>query len=118
MPKFGKFFNVRIAFDATNDLMDKLITLGYMRNGKGKYAPIARDLLTEAVEQKIQSLEGKERTEFKTILESVKIKSLVVHMEREEGKKESLQTEEPSSQPGETGEGEQTTGDVLDILGR
>lgn len=105
MPKSGKFFNVRVAFDATNDLMEKLIALGYLRNGKGKYAPIARDLLTEAVEQKIKSLEGRERTEFKTILESVKIKSLVVHLEREEEKQESLQTEEPSSQHGETGEG-------------
>lgn len=103
MPKPVHIFRAQIAFHSDFDLYEKLIALGYMRSARnGTYASVARDLLTQAVDQQIEDMTYKERQEFKVILDSVKARVAIENMEREEKLKARLQAKEPRSQPGDT----------------
>lgn len=96
MPKLGKFFNIQLVFSARDELKQKLIALAYLRGDEGQYAPIARDIMTEAVERFIQELDPQEQKEFREILETVKTAGVIEKMEREEKRKERLKVKEPS----------------------
>lgn len=90
MPKLGKFYNVQITFDARDDLREKLVALSYLRGDSGKYAPIARDLMLEAIDRYVADLDPKKKKEFAQILENVQAATLVDKMEREEQLRERL----------------------------
>lgn len=96
MPKLGKYFNIQITFSAKDELREKLIALAYLRGDEGEYAPIARDIMTEAVERFINDLDPQEQKELKEILKSVKAAGVIDKMEREEKRRERLKIKEPS----------------------
>lgn len=91
MPKLGKYFNIQITFSARDELREKLIALAYLRGDEGEYAPMARDLMTEAVERFIGDLDPQEKREFKEILKAVETAAILDKMAREQRLKERLQ---------------------------
>lgn len=90
MPKLGKLYNVQIAFDARDELREKLVALSYLRGGAGKYAPVARDLMLEAIDRFVADLDPRKKKEFAEILKNVQTATLVDKMKREEHLRERL----------------------------
>jgi hypothetical protein len=97
MPKLGKFYNIQITFDARDELREKLVALSYLRGDAGKYAPIARDIMTEAVERFVADLDPQERKEFAEILKNVQAVTVIDKMEREERLRQALKMRGESS---------------------
>ena len=100
MPKLGKFYNVQITFDARDELRERLVALSYLRGDAGKYAPIARDLMVEAVDRFVNDLDPTEKKEFAEILKNVQAATIVDKMEREEQLRERL-TRRPQAGEGQ-----------------
>lgn len=84
MPKLGKFYNVQITFGSRDELRERLVALSYLRGDAGEYAPIARDLMVEAVDRYIADLDPQEKKEFAEILKNVQASTIMDKMEREE----------------------------------
>jgi len=96
MPKLGKFYNVTITFGARDELREKLVALSYLRGDGGEYAPIARDIMIEAVERFVSDLDRQEQKEFAEILKNVQASTILDKMEREERLRERMKTVPPS----------------------
>lgn len=84
MPKLGKFFDTQVTFDTRDELREKLVAISYLRGYGGRYAPIARDIMAQAVERYVEDLDPAEKKAFADILKSVQAVTIVEKMEREE----------------------------------
>lgn len=67
-----RHFDSQLTFGCDLDLHEKLIALSYLGGTRGHYAHVARNLLTKAVEEKIESLEGGDLRRYKVLIESAK----------------------------------------------
>ena len=72
MPKRGKYYGAQLSFGAEPETRQALRALAYMR-GSAEYAVVARELLKEAVQARVEGMTGKERAQYDTILDRVKL---------------------------------------------
>ena len=73
MPKMHKDFPDRLFFNCSVELRQKLVALAYLRQAGGMYASVARDLIAEAVAEKVASLNPRQKADYDEILANVKL---------------------------------------------
>lgn len=83
MPKTGTFFDDQMIVNCFADLKEKLVALAYLR-GETSYAGMARDLLTRAVEKKIEGMDPHEKRQFTGVLENVRAQTAITRQKRAE----------------------------------
>lgn len=66
-----------------SQLREKLVALAYLQ-GEKDYAPVARELLTRAVETEIEKLDEGRRREFNQVLENVHAATVIRLQKRQE----------------------------------
>jgi len=88
MSKTGKFFDSMLSFSCEDKLRQQLVALAYLRGDAGAYANLARTLMREVVKEQIEGLDPQELKDYKKILESVRTRSLVSRIQRQEQQKE------------------------------
>lgn len=93
MPKYGKFYDDQLSFSCETELREQLLALAYMRGFAGSYAETARVIMRKAVEETIVQLDPDEQRDFKKILGSVRTKTLVTRMERQENERSKFRKE-------------------------
>jgi len=74
MPKKTRDFPARIDFLATDEMRDQLVAISYLMGAGGEYSTPARNLLKRAIDNHMEGLSDKERTEFDEILANVRLR--------------------------------------------
>lgn len=86
---FERGFVEQLSFQVEPNLREKLVALAYVEGSGGKYAGIARKLLTRAVTVYIaEDLTPEEQKKYRGTLENVKAGLLVSRMKRKEREKQ------------------------------
>lgn len=63
-----------MSVQVTDEMRIKLIAIGYLMGLGGEYAGPARNFLKDAIDDYVDSLEGRKKRDFEEILENVMIK--------------------------------------------
>jgi len=74
MPKTHKDFPEQISIGASTELKLSVVALSYLNGNGGMYAPVVRNLLQEAVTEKITRMDERQRADYEQILQNVKLK--------------------------------------------
>ena len=73
MPKLHKDFPDRLEFQVPHELKVNLIALAFLMGNGSTYAPMARNLLDQAVKSAVSKLSPDRQAAFKDIMANVKI---------------------------------------------